>query len=382
MVDAAQAAAHDRRMSPRAAALAVLLVLTQVAGCGEDPAAGREAILAPPSGSMTPSPGPPAKPSPTPSPPDLASSLAAPMATGAPLAAAGPPRFFVTARTAVVRFPDGSKTADLTPVPPAVHDAATGRFIAAVPLPPGVESSWKLAAAAPDNRTFLLSGHTGLGEVRFFRVRLDGNGHPGPPEPVPHSGGKIAGMLPVLAMSHDGTRFAFADMLPGGAIVAVVDIATGARRDWSAGEGPAVSGLSWSPDGRRIAVANGGWGIGELDLAAPGSDLLAATRLVRPMTGMPLLGSVAYTPDGESLIYSAGHDIERVPVGGGEPEVLARLSPPRGASFSIRFDLDGTGRHLLYTQDWRLHRTDLRDGSSDSVPIGRPSGGLSPDATW
>ncbi|MEV4099330.1 hypothetical protein AB0J42_03650 [Nonomuraea sp. NPDC049649] len=369
-------------MSPRAAALAVLLVLTQVAGCGEDPAAGREAILAPPSGSMTPSPGPPAEPSPTPSRPDLASSLAAPMATGAPLAATGPPRFFVTARTAVVRFPDGSKTADLTPVPPAVHDAATGRLIAEVPLPPGVESSWKLAAAAPDNRTFLLSGHTGLGEVRFFRVRLDGNGHPGPPEPVPHSGGKIAGMRPVLAMSHDGTRFAFADMLPGGAIVAVVDIATGARRDWAAGEGPAVTGLSWSPDGRRIAVANGGWGIGELDLAAPGSDLLAATRLVRPMTGMPLLGSVAYAPDGESLIYSAGHDIERVPVGGGEPEVLARLSPPRGASFSIRFDLDGTGRHLLYTQDWRLHRTDLRDGSSDSVPIGRPSGGLSPDATW
>ncbi|MEU8036548.1 hypothetical protein [Streptosporangium sp. NPDC049078] len=322
---------------------------------------------------------------PAPSRPDLASSLAVAMATAAPLAASGPPRFFVSAWTPIARFPERSKTAILTPVPPSVHDAGTGRFIAAVPLPPGVESSWKLAAAAPDNRTFLLSGTSGReGDVRFFRVRLDEEGRPGTPEPVPESGQGVSGGLPVLAMSHDGTRFAFADMVAGGTIVRVVEIATGARRDWFSGD-MRVSGLSWAPDGRRIAVAAPNRGLGVLDLAAPGSDLVAATRLVRPMRGLPPVESVAYTPDGGSLVYSVGHDIERVPVDGGDAVVLARLSLPKSTSLTVRFALDGTGRHLLHTHDRRLHRVDLRDGSTGSVPIGTgdlPPSGQTPDAAW
>ncbi|MEU8378074.1 hypothetical protein [Streptosporangium sp. NPDC048865] len=270
-------------------------------------------------------------------------------------------------------------------MPPVVHDARTGRFVAAVPLPPGVRSSWKLAAAAPDNRTFLLSG-TGRreGDIRFFRVRLDEKGRPGTPEPVPRSGEDVPGGLPVLAMSHDGTRFAFADMVAGGTVVSVVEIATGARRDWFSRD-MRVSGLSWAPDGRRIAVAAYNWGLGFLDLAAPGQDLLAALRLVRPMTGLPPVQSVAYTPGGDFLVYSVGHDIERIPAGGGEPVVLARLSLPRSASLAVRFALDGTGRHLLHTHGRRLHRVDLRDGSTGSVPIGTGdvrSGGQTPDAAW
>lgn len=372
-------------------------MLTLVGGCGDSPAAERVSIL-PRGAAATPFPVPPSSLPPTPSPwggsagpsatmparPDLASSLAVPMATAAPLAGTGPPRFFVSARVPIARFSERSKTPIGTPVPPSVNDARTGRFIAAVPLPPGIESSWKLAAAAPDNRTFLLSGTCGQESgVRFFRVRLDENGRPGTPELVPDSGGCVPGTLPVLTLSHDGTRFAFADTLVGGTIVSVVEIATGARRDWFAGNIP-VTGLSWAPDGRRIAVAVHNWGLGVMDLAAPGPDLLASTRLVRPMKGFPL-ESVAYTPDGGFLIYSAGHDIERIPVGGGTPVVLARLSPPKNASLTIRFDLDGTGRYLLYTHDWRLYRADLHDGSTSSVPVETgdlPLGGQTPDAAW
>ncbi|MEV4160986.1 hypothetical protein [Nonomuraea dietziae] len=42
----------------------------------------------------------------------------------------------------------------------------------------------------------------------------------------------------------------------------------------------ALPGLAWAPDGRRLALVGSGWGLGVLDAAVPGSDLLAAARLV------------------------------------------------------------------------------------------------------
>jgi hypothetical protein len=117
-----------------------------------------------------------------------------------------------------------------------------------------------------------------------------------------------------------------------------------------------------------------------------GSDLLAATRLVKPSSDLPFLESVAYTPDGSALICSAGHAIMRIPVDGGEePRVLARVTLPADASLTLRFSLDGTGRYLLYAHRWRSYRVDLVDGSTTSVPIkaGEHSGeGDSPNAAW
>ncbi|GAA1293763.1 hypothetical protein Psi02_42620 [Planotetraspora silvatica] len=268
-----------------------------------------------------------------------------------------------------------------------MHDATTGAFLAAIPLPPGVRSSWQLLAAAPDNRTFVLSGWTRPeSPTRFFRVHLAEDGSPSDPIPVPGLEGDPLNIGYIIALSPDATRLAYAASTPGGAKISVVDLATGQRRDWSTSASSVVNGLAWAPDGRRIALVVGGWGIGVLDLAQQGSDLLAATRLVKPGNGLPLLESVAYTPDGSALIYSTGHSIERVPVDGREePRVLAKVTLPADASLSLRFSLDGTGRHLLYMHHWRSFRVDLADGSTTSVLIKageHSSEGDSPNAAW
>ncbi|MEU4405342.1 hypothetical protein AB0F88_12495 [Streptosporangium sp. NPDC023963] len=317
----------------------------------------------------------------------METSLALPAATSPPLPPTGPPRFFLAAGVPIARFPERSKTATFTPVRPTVHDAATGALLASVRLPPGVRSSWQLLAAAPDNRTFVLSGWTGPDSpIRFFRVTLAEDGQPGDPMPVPGLRSDRLGPGYALALSPDATRLVYAKAASGGVRVSVVELATGRRRDWSTGAFFTVSGLSWAPDGRRIALAAGNWGLGVLDLDRPGSDLLAATRLVRPHRGLPPLHSVAYTPDGGALVYSAGHAIERVPVDGGQaPRLLAQVKLPPTASLSLPFSLDGTGRYLLYVHRRQSFRIDLTDGSTTPLPkrIGeRPGRGGSPNAAW
>ncbi|MFC7585019.1 hypothetical protein ACFQYP_15710 [Nonomuraea antimicrobica] len=95
--------------------------------------------------------------------------------------------------------------------------------------------------------------------------------------------------------------------------------------------------------------------------------------------------SVAHTPDGSALVYASGHTVERVPVAGGPSQVLARPEPPPGASLSLRFSVDGTGRHLMYAHDWRAYRVDLTGGAVTSMPITvteRPNEGNSPRVAW
>ncbi|GAA2366812.1 hypothetical protein GCM10010404_21680 [Nonomuraea africana] len=310
------------------------------------------------------------------------------MTTRPALSPTGPPRFVVTARVPIAYFPENSKTAIQTPVPPAVHDATTGAFIADIRLPEGVRSSWQLVAAAPDNRTFLLSGWTGPhSALRFFRVRLSEDGRPGEPELVPGFEGEGNNPGTALALSPDATRLAHAaPVLGGGAKVTVVELATGARRDWTTRAFSMVLGLAWAPDGQRLALVAGGREVSVLDTTLPGSDLLAATRLVKPRKGLHLLESVAFTPEGDALVYSANHTIERLPLHeGAAPEVLAKVTLPRDASLGLRFSLDGTGRYLLHTHGWRFHRVDLHDGSTTSMPIevaAHPGEGMLPTAAW
>ncbi|MFI6176486.1 WD40 repeat domain-containing protein [Nonomuraea sp. NPDC051191] len=382
-------------------ALAGLIVLTLTGACA-DPATRRVSLVnapsAPPSSSLAPAmplvdTGSPTSPGSTPSPssfrpPPLvpATSLAEPMATGKRLTATGPPRFFVTARTPIFSFADSSKTAHATPVPPAVNDAVTGAFVAAVPLPPGVRSSWHLVAAAPDNRTFVLAGWTGQDTpLRLFRIRLDERGRPGEPELVPALEPE-PDQVTAMALSQDATRLAYTvTLIGGGTKVAVLELATGRRRDWVTRENTHVMGLAWAPDGRRLATARLPGGVSVLDLGNEGSDLVAASRPVTPDRAVWIPESVAFTPDGDALLYSTGHDVERVPVEGGRPQVVARLTLPRGASAGLNFSVDGTGGQLLYTYGWRAHRVDLADGSTTSVGIdaGKRSGeGGSPVVAW
>ncbi|MEU7745855.1 hypothetical protein [Nonomuraea sp. NPDC049158] len=319
----------------------------------------------------------------------MATSLAEPMATGAPLTATGPPRFFVSARTPLTYFPGRSKTAVFTPVPPAVHNAETGAFIANIPLPPGVESSWHLVAAARDNRTFAIAGWSepNKPEIRFFLVRLGEDGRPGKPVVITQTDPDFLTMVYDLALSADGTRLAYSTpLIGGGAKISVLDVATGRRRDWKTAAYWMVTGLSWAPDGRSLACVLNGRAIALLDLARLAADQEgAAPRIIKNVTGVMQIESMAHTPDGSALIYASGHTVERVPVAGGPTRVLARPELPPGASLTLRFSVDGTGEHLLYVHDWRAYRVDLADGAIDSVPITvdqRPGEGDPPRAAW
>ncbi|MEV1243190.1 hypothetical protein [Nonomuraea sp. NPDC049750] len=384
--------------SRTSAALTGLALAVLVAGCA-DPAADRVSLISAPqpltsaplpSLTMVPSPPSPMVSSgPVRHPFPMATSLAEPMATGAPLTATGPPRFFVSARTPLTHFPGRSKTAVFTPVPPAVHNAKTGAFIANIPLPPGVESSWHLVAAARDNRTFAVAGWTEPKKPRicFFLVRLGEDGRPGKPVAITQTDPDDLTFVYDLALSADGTRLAYSTpLIGGGAKISVLDVATGRRRDWKTLAHSMVTGLSWAPDGRSLACVLDGRAIALLDLARLGADPeSAAPRIIKNTTGVMLIESVAHTPDGSALIYAFGHVVERVPVAGGPAQTLARPELPPGASLSLRFSVDGTGEHLLYVHDWRAYRIGLTDGAATSVPITvdqRPGEGDPPRAAW
>ncbi|MEV0151404.1 MULTISPECIES: hypothetical protein [unclassified Nonomuraea] len=258
----------------------------------------------------------------------IATSLADPMATGTPLPPTGRPRFLVSARTPLVHFPENSKTGVFTPVPPAVHNAGTGAFVANISLPSGIASSWHLVAAARDNRTFAIAGWTEPKnpEIRFFLVRLGDDGRPEKPVAVPQTDPDDLTSVHDLALSADGTRLAYATpLIGGGAKISVLDVATGRRRDWKTLTHSMVTGLSWAPNGRSLACVLGGRAIALLDLARLGTGPdSAASRIVKSSLGARPIESVAHTPDGSALVYASGHTVERVPVAGGPAQVLAR----------------------------------------------------------
>lgn len=377
-------------MSSRSsAAIAGLALAVLAAGC-TDPAADRVSLArATQPSASSPMPSPMVSSGPVRHPFPMATSLAEPMATGAPLAATGSPRFFLSARTPLAHYPGESKTAVFTPVPPTVHNAETRSPIADVPLPPGVESSWHLVAAARDNRTFAIAGWTEPRnpEIRFFLVRLGDDGRPGKPVAVTQTDPDDLTLVHDLALSADGTRLAYSTpLIGGGAKISVLDVVTGRRRDWKTMTHPRVDGLSWAPDGRSLAYVLGGRAIALLDLAQLGTGPEhAASRIIKNAAGAMPFESLAHTPDGSALIYASGHTVERIPLTGGPAQVLARPELPPDASLSLRFSVDGTGEHLLYVHQWRAYRVALADGAVSSVPITvdqRPGEGDSPRAAW
>ncbi|MBA2355453.1 MAG: PD40 domain-containing protein, partial [Acidobacteria bacterium] len=135
------------------------------------------------------------------------------------------------------------------------------------------------------------------------------------------------------AWSPDGSRLAFLRDKPGGGSdVCLIPPSGGPERTIAEVQGLAHQGLSWSPDGRSLAVVDRSspeerLGMFVLDIVSGVKKRLAAS------THTDILP--AFSPDGRTLAFNrtllpGGPFVHVVPVAGGEPRVLVPTSVPRG----------------------------------------------------
>jgi len=136
------------------------------------------------------------------------------------------------------------------------------------------------------------------------------------------------------AWSPDGTRIAFLrDKPAGGSELRLIAPTGGPERPLGEVQGLAHQGLSWSPDGRFLAVVDRSsrgepLGIFVLDVASG-----VKKRLTPPTANNDILP--AFSPDGRTIAFNRtvlprGPFVHVVPVTGGEPRVLVPTGFPRG----------------------------------------------------
>jgi Tol biopolymer transport system component len=155
-----------------------------------------------------------------------------------------------------------------------------------------------------------------------------------------------------FAWSPDGKAFFYNQWNGTTKTISIVarDLATGQEKHLHSVTGPSnyFAGVALSRDGRQLAFTAGERGSNVLKvLPADGGEARDVLRGVE----MPLPGSVAWTPDGLSLLFtrtpgprSSRTELWRVPVQGGEPEKLDL------ADDNIReLRLHPDGRHIAYT---------------------------------
>jgi hypothetical protein len=141
-----------------------------------------------------------------------------------------------------------------------------------------------------------------------------------PANPVPSARARLT-PLPItlppdtgvtgLALSPDASKLAISEVyaVAGPPAIHVITLATGAERVWPAtiggptfGPGTTGEPLSWAQDERTLAFILAGTQVRLLETAAPGSSLLASSRLV---VSVPA-SQVMITPDGQTIIAVIG----------------------------------------------------------------------------
>ncbi len=219
-----------------------------------------------------------------------------------------------------------------------VRVTATGAALATLTAPRPYGTFIGVTAAA-DNRTFVLAAQEVAQlplrmppATRFFLLRIDPAGRvlagrePLTPLPIPEQppGRAVSG----LALSPDASRLA----VTAGRLMApalhVFSLATGDERVWDGprigpgfGPGAAYGSLSWAADGQTLTLISSGAqpdsGVRLLDAVAPGSSLLASSRLVLPTPTGPDHWSGNYwrqvmiSADGQTIIAVLQIDAQR-----------------------------------------------------------------------
>jgi hypothetical protein len=363
-----------RRLTPLAAAVAVVVVVIAVVSIGR-------AMHSPAGG-------------------------AAPATSGPGPVVAGPPISSYVASGQVPPYYVAITSRDNKPfVNPSyavVEATASGKTLAAI-QPSVADGTIVAVTAAADDRTFVLdeerwtTSATGqdYGARTFYEFRLSSSGQPGPltrlSMSVP-SGQQLTG----LALSPDGSKLAMAlqpetNKQPDLTLVKVYTLATGAVRTWtghgSIGAGPDdARSLSWTSDERTLAFDWNGTGTGQqlpvglLQLDAPGSNLLAASRAVSFGDPARTSGAPSYPPAcQEDLIITL--DGSKVVCGAIQFRILAGGVVDDETEFREFFTATGKVPHILGY--WKFHNVIpnivgvLWSNSSGSVLIGViPGGGV------
>jgi hypothetical protein len=209
-----------------------------------------------------------------------------------------------------------------------VRETATGAALATITAPPPYGTFTGVTAAA-DNRTFVLAAQelaqlplTTPPATRFFWLRIDPAGRALPgreqltPLPIPEQppGRAVSG----LALTPDAARLAVTAGPLTAPALHVFTLATGDERVWDGpavgpgfGPGAAHGSLSWDAAGQTLALITSGAqphsGVRLLDTAAPGSNLLASSRLIVPTPTGPDYWSGNYWR--QVMISADGHTI-------------------------------------------------------------------------
>jgi len=222
-------------------------------------------------------------------------------------------------------------------------------------------------AAAGDDRTFVAETDSARRIARFYEIRLDRSGKPGPlvrlrfalPDPTGQS----------LAIAPDGREIAASFSFHERSGIAVISTATGRIRRW-AWSGPAPEYLAWSGNHRIDFVTSTGHGLRSLSTAAPGGNLGAsrtlAGRLIR-FAGVSshsiwFIRQLVTTPDGRtafvmvsslsSIRANTGHFVVLSinAVSGAPHAVLTKTAFQAGGNDEVYCGTlwaDGSGSHVL-----------------------------------
>jgi serine/threonine protein kinase len=208
---------------------------------------------------------------------------------------------------------------------------------------------------SPDGSTILFVRTTPEGTA-LYRVPLLGGD--------PH---KILSDVAGADWSPDGKQLAFTRWVSGdrvGSVVGVADADGNGAREVAFVSGRSLVTPRWSPNGRMLAAVTGlssvaaGLGIDLVDLASPGSRLLASA-----LPNMRL-SSVLWSADSRAIIYSESESIAGW--NAGSSARIVRQEVTTGAArtllwmpnHSLTLDVLGPGRLLL---DTRSSRENLRE---------------------
>jgi hypothetical protein len=196
-----------------------------------------------------------------------------------------------------------------------VQATATGETLATI-RPPTSGAEIVAVSGAADDRTFAIEtqGRYNAPGIRFYLFRLSSSGRPGTltqlPVSVPVASGET---VTGISLSPDADELAVSFSGPASqeSSIKVYALATGAVRTWTTSSSPSeiLPGmtLAWTRDERTLSFP---WypGTGPaarlLSLAAPGGDLLKASRAARTGADCTQVAPVI-TPDGKTIACGA-----------------------------------------------------------------------------